>query len=149
MCGVYNVPSMSKTAYQDALDYIYSHIDYSIKRTYRYSADVFELQRVIDLLEVLGNPHARIKAFHIAGTKGKGSVAALIASVLEEAGYKTGLYTSPHLSRFNERIMINGEPIADMDLVELVEAVKPGVEGIPGLTVFEILTAMAFTYFAE
>jgi dihydrofolate synthase/folylpolyglutamate synthase len=140
---------MSKTAYQDALDYIYSHIDYSIKRTYRYSADVFELQRVIDLLEALGNPHARIKAFHIAGTKGKGSVAALIASVLEEAGYKTGLYTSPHLSRFNERIMINGEPIADMDLVELVEAVKPSVEGIPGLTVFEILTAMAFTYFAE
>ncbi len=140
---------MSKTAYQGALDYIYSHIDYSIKRSYRYSAEVFELQRVIDLLEVLGNPQARIKAFHIAGTKGKGSVAALIASVLEEAGYKTGLYTSPHLSRFTERIMINGEPIADMDLVELVEAVKPSVESIPGLTVFEILTAMAFTYFAD
>jgi len=140
---------MSKTAYQDALDYIYSHIDYSIKRIYRYSADVFELQRVINLLEALGNPHARIKAFHIAGTKGKGSVAALIASVLEQAGYKTGLYTSPHLSRFNERIVINGEPIADMDFVELVEAVKPSVESIPGLTVFEILTAMAFTYFAE
>jgi len=140
---------MSKTAYQDALDYIYSHIDYSIKSSYRYSADVFELQRVVDLLEALGNPHARIKAFHIAGTKGKGSVSALIASVLNEAGYKTGLYTSPHLSRFNERIMINGEPIADKGLVELVERVKPSVEAIPGLTVFEILTAMAFTYFAE
>ena len=140
---------MSKTAYQEALDYIYSHIDYSIERTYRYSAEVFELQRVIDLLDSLGNPHARIKAFHIAGTKGKGSVSALIASVLQEAGYKTGLYTSPHLSRLNERIMINGEPITDVDFVELVEAVKPSVESIPGLTVFEILTTMAFTYFAE
>ncbi|MEA1979080.1 MAG: folylpolyglutamate synthase/dihydrofolate synthase family protein [Chloroflexota bacterium] len=140
---------MSKTTYQEALDYIYSHVDYSIKRTYRYSAEVFELQRVIDLLDALGNPHARIKAFHIAGTKGKGSVSALIASVLEEAGYKTGLYTSPHLSRLNERIIINGEQIPDKDFVELVEAVKPSVESIPGLTVFEILTAMAFTYFAE
>ena len=120
-----------------------------MKRSYRYSAEVFELQRVIDLLEALGNPHARIKAFHVAGTKGKGSVSALIASVLKEAGYKTGLYTSPHLSRFNERIMIDGEPIADDDLIELVEVVKPSVEAIPGLTVFEILTAMAFTYFAE
>ena len=149
ICGVYNDPSMSKTAYQDALDYLYSYIDYSIKRSYRYSAEVFELQRVIDLLEALGNPHLRIKAFHVAGTKGKGSVSALIASVLQEAGYKTGLYTSPHLSRFNERIMINGEPIPDLDFVTLVEAVKPKVESIPGLTVFEILTAMAFTYFAE
>ena len=140
---------MSTTTYQEALDYLYSHIDYSMKRSYRYSAEVFELQRVIDLLEALGNPHARIKAFHVAGTKGKGSVSALIASVLKEAGYKTGLYTSPHLSRFNERIMIDGEPIADDDLIELVEVVKPSVEAIPGLTVFEILTAMAFTYFAE
>ena len=140
---------MSTTTYQEALDYIYSHIDYSIKRTYRYSAEVFELQRVIDLLGTLGDPHAQIKAFHIAGTKGKGSVSALIASVLQEAGFKTGLYTSPHLSRLNERIMINGEPITDKDFVELVEVVKPSVESIPGLTVFEILTAMAFTYFAE
>jgi len=140
---------MSKTAYQDALDYIYSHIDYSIKSTYRYSAEVFELQRVIDLLEALGSPHEQIKAFHIAGTKGKGSVSALIASVLKEAGYTSGLYTSPHLIDFNERIMINGEPIGDMDFVELVEGVKPSVEAIPGLTVFEILTAMAFVYFAE
>jgi dihydrofolate synthase/folylpolyglutamate synthase len=140
---------MSKTSYQEALDYIYSHIDYSVKRSYRYSAEVFELQRVLNLLDALGNPHARIKAFHIAGTKGKGSVSALIASVLEEAGYKTGLYTSPHLSRFNERIMINGESITDKDLVNLVENVKPSVDRIPGLTVYEILTAMAFTYFAE
>ena len=140
---------MSKTAYQDALDYLYSHIDYSIKKSYRYSADVFELQRVLDLLDVLGNPQQKIKAFHVAGTKGKGSVSALIASVLKQAGYKTGLYSSPHLSRFNERIMIDGEPIPDEDLVELTEALKPGVEAVPGLTVFEILTAMAFTYFAE
>ena len=140
---------MSTTTYQEALDYLYSHIDYSIERSYRYSADVFELQRVLDLLEALGNPHEKINAFHIAGTKGKGSVSALIASVLKEAGYKTGLYTSPHLTDFNERIMIDGEPIANMDFVDLVEGVKSSVEAIPGLTVFEILTAMAFTYFAE
>jgi dihydrofolate synthase/folylpolyglutamate synthase len=140
---------MSTRAYQAAIDYLYSFADYSVERSYRYSADVFELQRVRDLLSALDNPHTRFKSFHIAGTKGKGSVSALIASVLQAADYKTGLYTSPHLIRFNERIRINGVDISDADLIATLERMKPQIEAIPDLTVYEIVTVLAFCYFAE
>lgn len=140
---------MSGKAYQDALDYLYSFVDYSVERSYRYSAEVFELQRVRDLLDTLGNPQNRFKSFHIAGTKGKGSVSALIASVLQSAGYRTGLYTSPHLIRFNERIRVDGVDIPDDELVSTLERMKPAIESIQELTVYEIITALAFLYFAE
>jgi dihydrofolate synthase/folylpolyglutamate synthase len=140
---------MTSKAYQDALDYIYSYVDYSVERSYRYSADVFELQRVNDLLALLDNPHKKFASFHIAGTKGKGSVSALIASVLRAAGYKTGLYTSPHLVRFNERVCIDGKPIPDDALVEIIQRSKPMIEQVADLTVYEIVTALAFQYFAE
>jgi len=134
--------------YQAALDYLYSFVDYSVERSYRYSAEVFELQRVHDLLHAMGDPHHEFRSFHVAGTKGKGSVSSMIASVLQAAGYKVGLYTSPHLTRFNERIQINTEPISDAELVELVETIKPAVASVEGLTLFEIVTALAFKYFA-
>lgn len=140
---------MSSKAYQNALDYLYRFADYSVERSYRYSAEVFELQRVRDLLTALGNPEEKFESFHVAGTKGKGSVSAFIASVLQHAGYRTGLYTSPHLIRFNERIRIDGVDIPDADLVSTLEQMKPHVEAIDGLTVYEIVTAMAFSYFAD
>ena len=139
---------MSTDRYQEALDYLYSFIDYSVERSYRYSAEVFELQRVHDLLHAMGDPHHKFQSFHVAGTKGKGSVSSLIASVLRSAGYKVGLYTSPHLTRFNERIQIKGESITDEELVEMVEVIKPAVASVEGLTLFEIVTALAFKYFA-
>ena len=140
---------MSSKAYHNALDYLYRFADYSVERSYRYSAEVFELQRVRDLLTALGNPEEKIQSFHIAGTKGKGSVSALIASVLQKAGYRTGLYTSPHLTRFNERIRVDGVDIPDEDLVSTLEHMKPNIEAIEGLTVYEIVTALAFSYFAD
>jgi dihydrofolate synthase/folylpolyglutamate synthase len=140
---------MPNERYQAALDYLYSFVDYSVERSYRYSAEVFELQRVHDLLHALGDPHQEFGSFHIAGTKGKGSASALIASVLRAAGYNVGLYTSPHLTRFNERIQINGESIGDDELAELVEVIKPAVASVQGLTLFEIVTAMAFKHFAR
>lgn len=140
---------MGFTTYQAALDYLYGFADYSVKRSYRYSAEVFELQRVRDLLAALGNPQEKFKSFHVAGTKGKGSVCALIASVLQQAGFRTGLYTSQHLLRFNERIRIDGVDIPDDDLVSTLDRMKPHIEAIEDLTLYEIVTALAFSYFAE
>ncbi|MGH2605674.1 MAG: bifunctional folylpolyglutamate synthase/dihydrofolate synthase, partial [Anaerolineales bacterium] len=87
-------------------------------------------------------------AVHVAGTKGKGSVCALLESSLRRAGYRTGLYTSPHLVRFGERIRVNGEEIGEADLIERVDELRPWVAQVPGLTTYEIVTALAFRHFA-
>ncbi len=135
--------------YQEALDYLYSFIDYSRERSDRYSADVFELGRMQRLLVALGNPHMRYPTLHIAGTKGKGSVASFMASGLQQAGYKTGLYTSPHLQRFTERIRINGREIAPEVLADLVDQLRPKVEVAPNITTYELITALGFLHFAH
>jgi dihydrofolate synthase / folylpolyglutamate synthase len=135
--------------YQNALDYLYSFVDYSLTRSFRYSADKFDLGRMFRLMEVLGNPQNQYPTLHIAGTKGKGSVSALIASTLKEAGYHVGFYTSPHLQDFAERIQINAVPISHADLVELVGEIKPHAEMIEQITTFELTTALAFLYFAR
>jgi len=145
---------MTDNRYQAALDYIYSFVDYETQRRPRDAAN-YDLRRVYDLLGRLGNPHQKVKSVHIAGSKGKGSVSAMIASVLITAGYKTGLYTSPHLLTFNERIRIDNHLISDEDVARLVDRLKPHVEAINEeakygrLTTFEIMTAMGFVYFAE
>jgi dihydrofolate synthase/folylpolyglutamate synthase len=119
------------------------------------SALVFDLRRIEMLLERLGSPQEAAKSIHVAGTKGKGSTAAMIASILTQAGYRTGLYTSPHLLSFTERIQVDGRPIAEGAFGRLVEALKPEVEAVNHfgafgeLTTFELLTALAFTYFKE
>lgn len=136
-------------AYQEALDYLYSYVDYSLTRTFRYTPDKFDLGRVFTLLEYLGNPHRQYPVIHVAGTKGKGSTAAMIASALHAAGYRVGFYTSPHLKDFNERIQINGQSISHADLVRLVERLKPEVAKIPRLTTFELSTAVGFMYYAD
>lgn len=106
------------------------------------------LERTLSLLESCENPHNSIKTIHIAGTNGKGSVAAILASILTEAGYTTGLYTSPHIKDFNERIRINGHMIEDNEIVRLAENLLPNAEE-SGATFFEITTVMAFKYFAD
>jgi dihydrofolate synthase/folylpolyglutamate synthase len=136
-------------SYQETLDYLYSFIDYSLQKTYRYSAEKFDLGRMRDFMASLGNPERDYKVIHVAGTKGKGSVAALCASAIKENGYRVGLYTSPHLEDFTERIQVNGEPISSLELTELVEEIKPFVAAIPELTTFEITTALAFLHFSR
>lgn len=106
------------------------------------------------LLELLGNPHLNMKYIHVAGTNGKGSTSAYMATILREAGYKVGLFTSPYLERFNERISINGEDIADERLGEITGKVKEKIEimlneGYEHPTTFEIVTTTAFLYFKE
>lgn len=136
-------------AYQDSLDYLYSYIDYSLTKALRYSPEKFDLQRMKVLLERLGDPQDNFPVIHIAGTKGKGSVSAFCASALKAAGYQVGLYTSPHLQDFTERIQINDQPISHADLADLVEQIKPVVEKIPQLTTFELTTAIAFLYYSK
>lgn len=138
-----------EVAYSEALDYLYSFIDYSLTRNLRYTPDKFDLGRMVALLERLGNPHRQYPIIHVAGTKGKGSVSAMITSALKAAGYRVGFYSSPHLQEFTERIQMNGEAIPRQALVDLVEQLKPHVEVIQRLTTFELTTALGFMYFAQ
>ena len=135
--------------YNKALDYLYSFVDYSLKHSSELAKAECNLDRMFALMEELGNPQNAYPIIHVAGTKGKGSVSALCASVLQAADYKVGLYTSPHLLDYCERIQVNGEPISHEFMVELVEEIKPAVEKIPKLTTFEITTAIGFLAFAR
>ncbi len=138
--------------YQQALDYIYSFIDYERVPRPRHAAN-YDLRRMEELLGRLDNPHLKAKSVHIAGTKGKGSTAAMMASALTASGYTTGLNTSPHLHTFNERIRVGGELISEAELASLVERLKPEVEAVNRkatygqLTTFELMTALGFAYF--
>jgi dihydrofolate synthase/folylpolyglutamate synthase len=136
-------------AYQQALDYIYSYVDYSLTRQAELTADKFDLERMRTLMAALGNPEKAYRVIHIAGTKGKGSVASFCASALQAAGYKAGLYISPHLHDFAERMQIDGKPIAHSEVVNLIGELKPQIEAIPFVTTFEITTALALVYFAH
>jgi dihydrofolate synthase/folylpolyglutamate synthase len=137
------------TSYNAALDYLYSFVDYSLKHSSELAKADFSLDRMRALMVELGNPQDRYPTVHVAGTKGKGSTCALIASGLHAAGLRVGLYTSPHLLDYVERIQVDGEPISHQGLVELIEQVKPAVARTPKLTTFEITTALAFMYFAR
>jgi len=141
--------SIHENEYQKALDYLYSHIDYSLTRNLRYSPEKFNLDRMYKFLEKLGNPHLDYSTIHIAGTKGKGSVCAMIASVLKTAGYRTGFYSSPHMQEFTERIRINGSVISKKEFAIIVNEIKPVAETIEDLTTFEITTAASFHYFSK
>jgi len=135
--------------YQQALDYLYSFVDYSMTRSFRWSADKFDLKRMDDLMAALGHPEREYPIIHIAGTKGKGSVAAMCESVIRAAGYQVGLYTSPHMHDYAERIRVNGKPILHRELISLIDEVRPVIESIRELTTFEITTALGFLYFAR
>lgn len=108
------------------------------------------LERVRVLLTGLGNPEKKLKFVHVAGTNGKGSICAYLASVLQKAGYKTGLFTSPYIARFNERMKINGREIGNTELADIVEQVKPVAEAMDDHpTEFEMMTAAALLWFSE
>ena len=138
--------------YQQVLDYICSYTDYE-KVPMPHDPAFYDLRRVDELLAQLGNPHLGARSVHIAGTNGKGSTAAMIASALTAAGYTTGLYTSPHLLTWRERIRVDGKLISEAELAALVERVKPEVEVVNQratygeLTTFELLTTLGFAYF--
>lgn len=140
-------------AYEAALDYLYGFINLEQKPIERYQASKIDTTRTRDLLAGLGDPQHRYPAIHIAGTKGKGSVAAMCAACLQAAGLRVGLYTSPHLRDFRERIRIltPADPVGLVDkdaFVARVDDLRPLVEALPGITWFEIVTALAFHHFA-
>jgi dihydrofolate synthase/folylpolyglutamate synthase len=141
--------------YRSALEFLNSFINYERHTGYRYDARRFNLDRMRRILEKLGNPHLGRKAIHIAGTKGKGSTACMISSVLTDAGYKVALYTSPHLVTPRERFRINGEMIPEERFTRLVEEIQPVAEEmrhdeeLGDLTFFELYTAMGFLWFSR
>lgn len=127
--------------YQEALTYIHSI-------SWRGSKP--GLERISGMMEQLGNVQEDLKFIHIAGTNGKGSVSAMLSSVLTAAGYRTGLFISPYIMRFNERMQVNGVPISDEELAEIITEVQPVAESMTERpTEFEIITAAAFLWFAR
>ena len=131
---------MKKNSYQKCLDKIYKLGRFGIK---------LELDTIQNILNLLDNPEKQYNLVHVAGTNGKGSTATYIASILQLAGFKTGIYTSPHLVKFNERMTINGESISNDDVVSAYEAVHQVDTGDRKATFFEIATAMGFYHFAK
>ena len=127
--------------YEQALEYIHA---------VQWAGHKPGLSRTRTLLAALGDPQRQLRFVHIAGTNGKGSTAAMMASCLHKAGYRVGLYTSPFINRFNERIQVDGQQIGDQELVELVEKVRPAAEAMTDVpTEFEIITALGMLYFAQ
>ena len=124
---------------QDPIEYLYSLEHFGIK---------LGLERMERFMHLLDHPHQKYKSIHVAGTNGKGSVCAYLAKILQQAGYKVGLYTSPHLIKFNERIQINGKSISDESLGNIVTYIRDHVADTE-TTFFEFTTALAFQYFAQ
>ena len=145
---------MSKLTYEAAVNYLESFIDYEKKTNYAYNPRLWNLERMRLLLNSLGEPHKKLKVIHIAGSKGKGSTAAMIHAILNTAGYKTGLYTSPHLVTPLERFRINSQRMSENQFCEFVEQLQPHIDevnqktDIGKLSFFEIYTAMGFVFFA-
>jgi dihydrofolate synthase/folylpolyglutamate synthase len=141
--------------YSQAEEYLNSFINYEQIPGVSYAQPGYSLGHVEELLNRMGNPQLAAKTFHIAGTKGKGSVAAMIAQVLSGSGYKTGLYTSPHLLNLRERIRVDGTLISEAEFAGAMAQVKPFIESMKQdatfrqLTYFEVLTALAFAYFKK
>jgi dihydrofolate synthase / folylpolyglutamate synthase len=132
--------------YTQTLEYIFAQLPmFSRVGAPAYKAG---LDNIISLCNAIGNPQQKLKCIHVGGTNGKGSTSHLLASILQEAGYKVGLYTSPHLFDFRERIMINGDYIPENDVVQFIESNKNLIENIAP-SFFEITVAMAFEYFAK
>ncbi len=130
--------------------FLSSLADYERLRIVRYNSQNFDLDRMRLLLKKLGNPQDSFRSVHVAGTKGKGSTCAMIASMLQACGYKVGLYTSPHLIDIRERIQINGHMISHADFARLIRQVEPIANRMrPMPSYFDVLTAVAFKYFAE
>ena len=142
--------------YRDSIDRLMSLVDH--ERTNHPGPRqkvIYDLSRVQALLGLLGNPETKARSIHVAGTKGKGSTAALCDAALHAAGYKTGFYSSPHLHSFRERIRIDSQPIGEAEFAGLVERLWPHHESVSEdsplgpVTLFEFMTAMAFQAFCD
>ena len=138
--------------FKEALDYLYDFVDF--EKMPGAAPERMDLAGITTLTEALGHPERHWKSVHVAGTKGKGSTAVMIASIFRESGRRVGLYTSPHLVSLRERIQVDGEPISEREFADLTERTRPVIEGIrlrpEGMgSFFDILTAMAFVYFKE
>ena len=139
-------------SYKQAIQYLYARTDYEKEERLSYNITTFNLNRMKRLLSLLGNPHKKFPTVHIAGTKGKGSTATMIAKMLESNDYKVGLYTSPHLVSLHERIAVNSEMISESKMLGLLNRIYAPVEKLSkknGPTFFELMTAMAFMYFLD
>src|SRR4249920_406878 len=131
--------------YQQTINYLYTHLPmFSRIGDAAYKKD---LHNTIALCNAIDNPQTKFKSIHVAGTNGKGSTSHMLAAILQQAGYKTGLYTSPHLTDFRERIKVNGEMIKEAFVIEFVERTKQITETIQP-SFFELTVGMAFDYFA-
>ncbi|MEH7094744.1 bifunctional folylpolyglutamate synthase/dihydrofolate synthase [Neobacillus vireti] len=133
------------TTYQEALDWIHGRLRLGIKPG---------LSRMEWMMDKLGSPEKKIKAVHVGGTNGKGSTVTFLRSILQSGGYTVGTFTSPYIEQFNERISVNGKPISDAEILELTNVIKPLADELEdtelgGPTEFEVITAMAFYYFAN
>jgi len=145
-------PKKTFRTYKEAIKYLYARTDYEKQEHVRYNVATFNLNRMKKLLSLLGNPHKKISLVHIAGTKGKGSTATMLAKMLEANGYKVGLYTSPHVVHLHERITVNSEMISDSEMLGLLNRIYAPVEKVAETdppTFFEIMTALAFMHFAD
>ena len=140
--------------YREALKYLYSFLNYEVKTDYVYPRDL-NLRRMLFLMKLFGSPHRKLPFVLVAGTKGKGSTACFLSSILRQGGYKTGLYTSPHLHDPRERILISGLKISKKDFTKTLNKIEnkisryPLPAGLGKITFFELLTTAAFIYFAE
>jgi dihydrofolate synthase / folylpolyglutamate synthase len=155
--GVDSDPPVMRDDYQDRLDYLYSRLNYERVAMPKIPAEL-RLGRMRRLLRRLGDPQLGLPIIHIAGTKGKGSTGAMLAAALNASGVRTGLYSSPHLHRLEERFCVDGQPAAPLELVGLVDQVRAVVEQLEmddshlrhrGSTFFEITTAMGLLHFAQ
>ena len=141
--------------YEQAIDFLFGRINYERVHAEAYSTSDFKLDRMRLLLEMLGNPHERIPVVHLAGTKGKGSTCSMLASVIKSCGYRCGLYISPHITAFEERITVNGIQPNQTEFVGLLNRLLPTIaemDQLPGRmqpTYFELATALAWKYFTE
>jgi len=159
-------PSMAESfpkpfgSFEEALDWLASRIDYERTRLMPYEERCLHLDRMRGLLALLGGPERNLWVVHVAGTKGKGSTSAMIAAILQTAGYTTGLFTSPHLGKLQERFRINSQMPTDEELLRLFNVIRPAVcqmdeqaavrtPSEKGPTYFEILTALALLHFAQ
>ncbi|MCD4684423.1 MAG: bifunctional folylpolyglutamate synthase/dihydrofolate synthase [Anaerolineae bacterium] len=135
--------------YPEALEYLFSFINWEIERHQRYAEEAMTLARPRQVLEACGNPHLQYPVIHITGTKGKGSVGAMCAAALRASGLRTGLYSSPHLQDYRERFRVNNDLISPDVFTALVNDLRTAAEAVPDITWFEVTTALAFLYFAR
>jgi dihydrofolate synthase/folylpolyglutamate synthase len=140
------------SSYEAAMKYLFSHTDYEKQEKVGYNVTTFNLERMQKLLSLLGKPHEKIQTVHIAGTKGKGSTATMLAKMLEANGYTVGLYTSPHVVNLHERITVNSRMISRSEMLGLMNRIHGPRERLAksnSPTFFELLTALAFRHFAD